>query len=176
VNVRLFVAADLPDDVRTALVAWRPRADALRGVEPDALHVTLAFLGWRDDSAVERIGAAAIAQAGPLDPVTTRAALWLPKRRPRVLTVELDDPAGGLAALQRRVSDAMVDAAGYVPEDRPFLPHVTVARVRRGQRAPRDELPPPPELAFTPTRVTLYRSQLGREGARYEPLASAPVR
>jgi len=175
-NVRLFVAVALPDEVRSALADWRPRDDALRPVDPGHLHVTLCFLGWRDDSAVQRIGDAAMACARALPAVTLGAARWLPPRRPRVLTVELGDPGGELAALQARVSDAMVQAAGYVPEKRPFLPHVTVARVRRGARPPTGDLPPPPELVFVPAALRLYRSHMRREGARYEALASAPLR
>ena len=175
-NVRLFVAVALPDEVRSALADWRPRDDALRPVDPEHLHVTLCFLGWRDDSALQRIGDAAMACARALPAVTLGAARWLPPRRARVLTVELDDPGGELAALQARVSDAMVRAAGYVPEKRPFLPHVTVARVRRGARPPRAELPEPPGLRFTPAALTLYRSHMRREGAHYEALSSAPLR
>jgi RNA 2',3'-cyclic 3'-phosphodiesterase len=175
-NVRLFVAVALPDEVRSALADWRPRDDALRPVDPDHLHVTLCFLGWRDDSAVRRIGDAAMACARALPAVAVGGARWLPPRRPRVLAVELDDAEGELGALQARVSDAMVDAAGYVPEKRPFLPHVTVARVRRGARAPRGEPPEPPGLRFTPAALILYRSHMRREGARYEALASAPLR
>ena len=175
-NVRLFVAVALPDEVRSALADWRPRDDALRPVDPGHLHVTLCFLGWRDDSAVQRIGDAAMACARPLPAVTLGAARWLPPRRPRVLTVELGDAGGELAELQARVSDAMVQAAGYVPEKRSFLPHVTVARVRRGARPPSGDLRPPPELAFVPAALTLYRSHMRRGGARYEALASAPLR
>jgi 2'-5' RNA ligase len=175
-NVRLFVAADLPDDVRAALAAWRPDDGALRVVDAQGLHVTLCFLGWRDEARAEAIGAAAAACAAPVGPLTVQAGLWLPPRRPRVLAVRLDDPEGRLAALQQRVSDAMVRAAGHEPEARPFLPHVTVARVRRGARAPRGELAPPPALRFAPPALTLYRSHMSRDGARYEPLASAPLR
>ena len=65
-SVRLFVAADLPDDVRDALVAWRPSDDALRPVAPEYLHVTLAFLGACEESLVDAIGAAAVACAAPV--------------------------------------------------------------------------------------------------------------
>jgi 2'-5' RNA ligase len=175
-NVRLFVAVALPEDARAALADWRPRDDALRPVDPEHLHVTLCFLGWRDDSAVQRIGDAAMACARALPAVTFGAARWLPPRRPRVLAVELDDVGGELEALQARVSEAMVGAAGYVSEKRPFLAHVTVARVRRGGRAPRGELPGPPALRFTPAALILYRSHMRREGATYEALVSAPLR
>jgi RNA 2',3'-cyclic 3'-phosphodiesterase len=175
-NVRLFVAVQLPDDVRAALAAWRPDDRTLRPVDVEGLHVTLCFLGWRDEARADAIGAAATACAAPVGALTVQAGLWLPPRRPGVLAVRLDDPEGRLVALQERVSDAMVRAAGYEPETRPFLPHVTVARVRRGARAPRGELAPPPALPFVPPALTLYRSHMSREGARYEPLASAPLR
>ena len=47
-------------------------------------------------------------------------------------------------------------------------PHVTVARVRRGARAPSGDLRPPPQLPFRPNALTLFRSHLGSAGARYE--------
>jgi 2'-5' RNA ligase len=175
-NVRLFVAATLPDDVRPALAVWRPADPALRAVDDAGLHVTLCFLGWVDEARVEAVGAAATACAAPVGELAVREGLWLPPRRPRVLAVALDDPDGRLAAVQAAVVAAMVVVAGHEPETRPFLAHVTVARVRRGQRAPRGELAPAPVLRFAPPALTLYRSHLGRAGARYEPLASASLR
>jgi 2'-5' RNA ligase len=176
VNLRLFVAAELPDDVRAALAAWRPDDPALRAVDDGGLHVTLCFLGWVDEARVDAIGAAATASASPVGELAVRDGLWLPPRRPRVLAVQLDDSDGRLGAVQEAVVRAMVEVAGHEPEARRFLPHVTVARVRRGARAPRGELPPPPALRFAPPALTLYRSHLSREGARYEPLARAPLR
>jgi RNA 2',3'-cyclic 3'-phosphodiesterase len=169
-NIRLFVAVELPGEVRDALVAWRPQDDGLRPVSANGLHVTLCFLGWRDESAVERIGAAVEEYAAPVGELTVGDGLWLPPRRPRVLAVELDDPDERLTALAASVVSAMVEAAGHEPEKRPFLPHVTVARVRRGARAPSGALDPPPALRFAPTALTLFRSHLGSAGARYEGL------
>jgi RNA 2',3'-cyclic 3'-phosphodiesterase len=174
-NVRLFVAVELPEEVRDALAAWRPRDAALRPVTAEGLHVTLCFLGWRDEAAVERIGAAVLECAAPVGALTVGEALWLPPRRSRVLAVELEDPSGQLGALAASVVGAMVDAAGHEPEKRPFLPHVTLARVRRGARAPLGDLDAPPPLRFTPTALTLFRSQLGSTGARYEPLVRAAL-
>jgi RNA 2',3'-cyclic 3'-phosphodiesterase len=100
-------------------------------------------------------------------------ALLLPPRRPRVLTVALDDPDGTLAALQQRVSDGL-DAAGvYTPEKRAFRAHITVARLR-----PRSRTAPAPQLEldgapFVADRLTLFQSQLHPKGARYTPLTGA---
>jgi 2'-5' RNA ligase len=89
-----------------------------------------------------------------------------------VLAVELADGDGALAALQRDVGAMLVDAVGWAPERRPFLAHVTVARVRA--RPP--EVGEPPEGGpFAATAVTLFRSHLGRGGSRYEALARVPL-
>ena len=79
-------------------------------------------------------------------------ALWLAPRRPHVLTVAVEDADGALAALQARVVEALAEAAGRdEPERRPFRPHVTVARVRRGG-ARRDGLPDGARRRRSPAR------------------------
>lgn len=188
-RVRLFAALDLPDDVRDVVTAWRApllKADPrlLRPVAPEALHVTLCFLGQRDASEAEAIGGAMVGAVVDerLDDLALADPLWLPRRAPRVLAVGLLDGSGALGRLQARVSAALTAGGWFEPEARPFLPHVTVARVRsRGnERAARTlaeaTLPPLPPLAFDGAAVTLYRSHLGPGGARYEPLARAELR
>ena len=71
--------------------------------------------------------------------------------------------------------DDLVDGltAYHEPETRPFRPHVTVARVPRGKRVSAGHLEDPPALRFSSTGLVLYRSQLGRGGARYEPVVRA---
>jgi 2'-5' RNA ligase len=58
----------------------------------------------------------------------------------------------------------------YTPEKRPFWPHVTVARVRRGARSVAPLVEPPPAEAVQASEVILYRSHLSPRGARYEPV------
>jgi 2'-5' RNA ligase len=178
-NIRLFVALDLPDDLRESLGAWaaeRAQAlPALRLIPARYLHVTLCFLGWRRAGEVGHVGRVGLAPAEPVGELAVGEAIWLPPRGPRVLAVELEDPEARLGALQARVSEALAASAGYEPESRPFRAHVTVARVRRGERVRRQELPPPPGGRFTPPAVTLYRSRLSRAGAEYEALARAEL-
>ena len=174
-KARLFAALDLPDRVRAALHSWRPSDPGLRGVGQESLHLTLAFLGWREQADAERIGALVTGCAGPVRELEVGEPRWLPARRPRVLAVELRDGRGELEALQARVSAALAGGAGYVPEKRQFLAHITVARVRRGAHPMPGELPVPPQLSFDGAALTLYRSHLGAAGARYEPVASAAL-
>lgn len=195
-RARLFVALDLPAEVRDALAAWRAPvlascADALRPVPDEALHVTLCFLGSSPLDAAGAIGSAVEREAraprasgaepGDADGggapavagLSLGAPLWLPRRRPHALALAVDDGAGALGRLQGALAAALADGGWFTPEQRRFLPHVTVARVRRGgdpRARARQELPSPPSLAFAGAAVTLYRSHLGRGGARYEAL------
>jgi 2'-5' RNA ligase len=89
-----------------------------------------------------------------------------------VLAVDLVDPSGALTRVQATLSQTLAAGGWYEPERRPYLAHVTVARVARGARAPRAPLPPVATLEFHAARVTLYRSRLFRAGAQYERLAT----
>jgi RNA 2',3'-cyclic 3'-phosphodiesterase len=178
-RARMFLALDLPEDARDRLVDWRDvildgRRD-VRPVRPEALHVTLVFLGWQDESAAERIADAAFGAipAAPPPRLSAGGVRPLPPRDPRLFALDLDDEGARSTALQSAVSDALEAGGWYRPEKRPFWPHITLARVKRGERrvpAPPDS-PPPPAEPFDAGVVTLYRSTLRPQGALYEPLA-----
>lgn len=173
-RVRLFVALELPDDVRGALARWRPSAPGLRLIDRADLHVTLCFLGWRFEPEIQPIleACATVGGFAPA-PLTVADAVWLPRRRPRVLAVRLSDAGERLAEVQSELSRALAEGGWYTPETRPFLAHVTVARMGPDvRRAPGLDLAPTPSLSFDGTRVTLYRSRLSARGARYEALGS----
>jgi 2'-5' RNA ligase len=168
------VAADLPSAVRKALATFRDAADPAvwRPVPDEALHVTLAFLGHLPEKAADAAAAVLDRASGPAPRLLVAGPLLLPPRRGRVLCAALADPDGTLAALQQRVSDGLESEGLYTPEKRRFRAHATVARLRSGARSPRD-LPgglAPEPLEFHAEAVTLYRSHLGRGGARYEAL------
>ena len=177
-RARLFLALDLPEPARASLVAWRDtlldgRRD-LRPVRPEALHVTLVFLGWQDESAAAKIAEAAFealpSAPGPrLAPAGVRS---VPPRNPRLFALDLEDEDGRATALQAAASAALEAGGWYRPEKRPFWPHLTLARVKRGERRaqPLPDHPPPSEPFETPV-VTLYRSTLRPQGSLYEPLA-----
>ena len=178
----MFVALDLPTEARSALASWRDalvegRGD-LRPVGADALHVTLVFLGWQDESAAAAIGSAAF-DAAPAGAAVLRAAAVkpLPPRDPRLFALDLEDSGDRASALQAAVSEALEAGGWYTPEKRAFWPHVTLARVKRGERRvpplPSDLAPPPD--AFEARELTLYRSTLRPQGALYEPLARATL-
>ena len=181
-TVRLFVALDLPDVLRGHLLGWS--AHALSGIpgvrlqRPEAMHVTLCFLGDQPIGEVEAIAGAMRGAVGRRPSVTLApgAPVWLPARRPRVAAVEVDDAGGELAVLQADVSAGLVDGGWYEPERRPFRAHVTVARIgRNGPRQPPELPAPPPAASATAGSVSLYRSHTGPSGARYEAEATVEL-
>jgi 2'-5' RNA ligase len=185
-RARLFVALDLPDDVREGIVAWGRGAladPALRPVAPESLHITLAFLGYRPEKEIERIAAAVEESAEPAPWVELRDPEQRPPRgRARLFALPAISP--GAEALQAGLEQKLVEGGFYEPEKRPFWPHVTVARVRpeaRGSRRPAVVSGPPgslpPELLEPriAVRMTLYRSVLQPTGARYVPLAQVEL-
>jgi 2'-5' RNA ligase len=185
-RVRLFVALDLPDEVREGIKGWGEGtlADpALRPVRPESLHITLAFLGSRPEEEVERITEVMRDNIGPAPWVELLDPVQRPERgRARLYALPALSP--GTEALQAGVAQALGEESFYEPEKRPFWPHVTVARVRpeaRGSRRPAVVSDPPETLpkglseAFLGVRLALYRSELQPTGARYVPLAQVKL-
>jgi 2'-5' RNA ligase len=185
-RARLFVALDLPDELREGVAAWGREAladPALRPVAPESFHVTLAFLGQRPEEEIEAIAAVVEGNAGPapwvelLDPEPRP-----PRGRARLYALPALSP--GTEALQAGVARGLAQEGFYEPESHPFWPHVTVARVRpegRGSRRPAVVANPPGKLpeglsgARICRRMTLYRSELQPTGARYVPLAQVQL-
>ena len=179
-RARLFVALELPEEVVGGAAALARDAfgpvDELRLVRRQSLHATLVFLGYHPEREIERIAAIAFDEpAGPFDLVPD-AVVPVPSRRPRLYALGLEDAGGALHGWQDGLSRRLEEARLYEPEKRPFWPHVTLARVKRGARVPsglalpelRAELRQP----FHGSRVTLFRSTLRPSGAMYEPLAT----
>ena len=178
------MALDLPADVRARLAAWRDELvagrDDLRPVAEKALHVTLAFLGYRAEqeagAIAEAIGGPGVQERATSPVLAPGEVVPVPPRRPRLFALDLGDPDGACGRLQQAVSDALEAERFYKPEKRPFWPHVTLARVKRNLRA--DPLPaePPPLKPFRASQLTLYRSTLRPQGAQYDALASQPLK
>jgi 2'-5' RNA ligase len=185
-RARLFVALDLPDDLRRGIVAWGREAladPALCPVAPEALHITLAFLGHRPEKEIEAIARVVEESAAPAPWVELRDPEQRPPRgRARLFALPTISP--GAEALQAGLEQKLVEGGFYKPEKRPFWPHVTVARVRpeaRGSRRPAVVSEPPGPLPRELTeprisvRMTLYRSVLQPQGAQYAPLAQVEL-
>jgi RNA 2',3'-cyclic 3'-phosphodiesterase len=150
----------------------------LRPVAEEALHVTLAFLGYRAEqeaAAIAEAMTAAVQEAGTYPFLAPGEVVPVPPRRPRLFALDLRDPDGACVRLQQAVSDALEAGRFYKPEKRPFWPHVTLARVKRNLRAEPLPSDPPPLESFKAPQLTLYRSTLRPQGAKYDALAKVPL-
>ena len=186
-TVRAFVSVELPQAVRAAL---KPTLDALaaerirglRTVRAESAHITLRFLG---DVPCDRLAAVAEAVCGTVRTVQPfqlrlgEVGAFPSSGAPSVLWIGL---SGGLEEAGRlhEVVTASLAALDWPPEERGFLPHITLARLagRTSRSDRRDALrvatsTPPQRLTFDVRSVCLMRSRLERAGARYDMLANA---
>ena len=173
--MRLFVAVDLPRAAVDRLARHgRALADAggWRAVAPEAIHVTLVFLGERPPEEVDAIGGELAAAWRPVGGLRLGSELRLPPRRPRVAAVAVEDPRGELGRLQADVSARLAALGVHTPERRRFLAHATVARRSRGAEG-RAEPPSPAGEELGVESLALYASRPTPSGARYEALARA---
>jgi RNA 2',3'-cyclic 3'-phosphodiesterase len=165
---RLFVAIDLPDEVKDVLAPLAPELPEARWVPPEQLHLTLRFIGDVGPETFAAIETALSALSFRRFPLTLRGVGHFPPgKRPRVLWVGMDqcDP---LMQLQQELELALLDA-GIAPDERRFSPHITVARLKETHPAAvfgfetRHQ-----DLAcstFEVDEVILYSSVLTKQGA-----------
>ena len=179
---RCFVAVPIGDalrhDLAAAMDAWRERPDleGLRWTDPDGWHVTLAFLGSVYPLAIGSISEAVTEAAAGRDAVRLRTGGvggFPGAGRARVAWYGVHDSERALRAVARDLRTRVALDSGA-----PFRAHVTLGKARGdavdlrgwiGQAAA-------PEGELVVDRLDLMRSHLGRGPARYEVLASAPMR
>ncbi len=178
---RLFVAVPLPDDTRQALSTLirdaAPGGLPGRIVPPANWHVTLRFLGDVEDLGRERL-LKELDDAGLGEPfVVGWGGLGAFPRpgRATVLWIGAERGSADLGRLAADVEEAVV-AAGFPQEQRPFRSHLTLSRIRPHQDVSQLlETAGSFDLAMGVDRVVVYRSHLGRGGARYEEIEEFPL-
>ncbi|MGG6314264.1 RNA 2',3'-cyclic phosphodiesterase [Paenibacillus macerans] len=178
---RLFIAVPLPKDVKQRLEEWcstqKDRLKFKKWVHPEDYHITVQFLG---DTSPERLGELEAslkrASAGTL-PFTLEAAGFGTFGRPAnpsVLWAGIRGDGAGLEGLHRRVASEN-SALGYVPEDRKFSPHITLARKYREEaRLNPEALEGSPVFgSWTADRLVVYRTHM-HERPMYKEVLSVP--
>lgn len=179
--LRLFIAVSLPEAMKGLLsdlqASWKKKAEGVRWVRPEGLHLTLKFLGDVPSCKVEAIGKVMeeVARSFPPFEVEVRGAGAFPNlRRPRVLWVGVSDPEGRLKGLFKALEKGL-RKLGFPEEERDFHPHLTLGRVKAGgdfSFLQGEEV----HVGVLPVReVVLFKSELRPEGALYHALFSAPL-
>jgi RNA 2',3'-cyclic 3'-phosphodiesterase len=176
---RVFVAIELPASVRRKLL---DHIDRLRDSTPEAraswarpenLHLTLKFLGDVPVTNIERLSIAASVVASTVEPfefLVEGCDAFPTKGQPRVLWIGIGDPAGQLMLLHRALEEEC-EKAGFAREQRPFHPHLTIARLRHPHGS-RQLAAQHTKLGFESERAgasefAVIRSELRSEGSRY---------
>ena len=186
-QVRSFIAIELPDELKAGLVQLKAQLKlgeprSVKWVDPFSIHLTLKFLG---NIAVDRIS--------EITKVMQEATRWLSPfhlevkglgvfpnlRRVQVAWVGVEGEVDKLSQLHQRIESSLVPL-GFAAESRPFVPHLTLARLR-DQASPNERQKFGQLIADTKfeaiytievNSVNLMKSQLTREGAIYSRLSS----
>ncbi|HVC30834.1 MAG TPA: RNA 2',3'-cyclic phosphodiesterase, partial [Steroidobacteraceae bacterium] len=135
-ELRLFIAVELPEAWRQALRTAereleRAGLGGLRWVRPEAIHLTLKFLGEVGRHMLGDIETAMAAACGParaFELQLTALGSFAGRGRVRVLWAGVEGDLAALRGVQQRL-DAEVHGLGFARETRPFAPHLTLARV-----------------------------------------------
>jgi 2'-5' RNA ligase len=201
-RIRTFVAVELDDELRRSLIGLQEavktglqvmasdrrldRSARVQWTRPESLHLTLKFLGDIDPAQVEPIQHALTERVSPLARFSVDVEGWgaFPDARaPRVLWVGLKsqhvrDPLLELAAA---VEQALMPL-GFPTEDKPFNPHLTLARIKDGSRSIGHALRSAGRVStigrigtLSVQAITFIKSELRPSGSLYTRLFTVPL-
>lgn len=169
---RLFIAIDLPDEIRMVLQK-SVRTFDLKGARYsrlDQMHLTLRFLGKVYSGQKECVIQKLDEISGPsFDLEIDKLGVFPERGMPRVLWVGLKE-SDTLNEIQGNVETG-VQSCGFEAESRPWRPHITLARLKGRNYLTRETLDSTGiggrTLKFSVNAFYLYRSELKKSGAVY---------
>jgi 2'-5' RNA ligase len=178
--MRLFIAVDLPEPARLAVVEESNRVRRLlrdssgTWVKPEHMHLTLLFIGEVGEDRARLIGEL-IGRDIPLSSfrLTFGGLGVFPPHGPvKTLWIGTQDGTMQAVELQRHVVETL-EPAGVAPEARPFHPHLTLARWKRDGAPKRGRVPAAAGVVteVEVATVTLYHSRLSSSGPTYTALS-----
>ena len=190
-KVRAFISIPISQETKAVLAATirslqREVVSGVRWVKPEAIHLTLKFLGQIDHAQVEAVlkamGSAA-RRTGPLDLRLGGLGGFPNASSPRVIWIALKGDLDALGKLQAKVDDEMSRVMGSPKETRPFAPHLTLGRMRDsasgGERRIAGlalaKVETAEEAWWQVSEADLMRSTLTPSGAVYHRLGSCPL-
>lgn len=183
--MRVFIAIDISQaakkEVGKLLKVWQKKHWPVKWVEPEKLHLTLAFLGKMDKDKLQLIKLACQKAAQDISPfkVSFKGLGCFPSYGwPRVIWLGLKGDLKSLARLQKKVKENLTKA-GLKFKPRPFSPHITLARVKKMPLKQRREIGR--QLKKTRIldlkskslikKVIIYQSRCSSKGSVYQKLA-----
>ena len=190
-KIRSFIAVELPAEIKLALAKMQAQLKSggggrIKWVDPDIMHLTLKFLGNIDTALTAEITAALVEACRGLSPFPIGLGglgVFPNARRVQVVWVGLKGEVERLARLQQNI-DAVLAPLGFKAENRPFTPHLTLARVREDatpeERQALGQLVavavPQSGGSFKVDAAHLMKSQLTRNGPIYTRIDSVALK
>jgi RNA 2',3'-cyclic 3'-phosphodiesterase len=181
--IRSFIAIEVPSDIQESLGRIEERlrsAGAPVGwVNPDNIHLTTKFLGYvkeEDLPQVCEVMKSAARHTSPFELEVAGLGTFPPTGAPRVVWAGVRGELEPLGHLVEEIEQGVADAVGVQPEHRPYHPHLTLGRVKSAKNAERLRAAMvdcgAAELgSFSAEGITLFMSQLDREGSVYTRMA-----
>ena len=174
---RLFVAIRPPDAMRARLLAIMGGISGARWQTDDQVHLTLRFIGEVDRHRAGDVLAALGSIHHPRFEIELNGLGTFDRRgQPETVWAGVT-PHAPLKSLHKKVDQAIA-RVGVPPDERAYLPHITLARLKRSSGTVRDLLEQSGGLRSPPFRIdhfALFESQLTPEGAIYTPIESYPL-
>jgi len=138
-QIRSFIAIELSEEAKRGLAKLKKELERdehkfVKWVDPGGIHLTLKFLGNIPSKRVAEITEAIEKAAQGISPyhleISGLGAFPSP-RQARVFWVGIGGEVDKLSSLQQNIDSALA-ALGFAKEERPFVPHLTLARIREG--------------------------------------------
>ena len=180
---RVFIAINLPENLKEKLLKFEKNFPELPAnwVKKENLHLTLVFLGYLKDFHLKKVKEIVKEIAKDFSPFSVflkRVCFGPPKiLPPRLIWVELEKNES-LENLVKRLQEKLKEnKVPFVVEEREFLPHITLARIKKWefQRMETEERPRVNESineSFEVKSIEIMESHLKRSGAEYEVIES----
>jgi 2'-5' RNA ligase len=168
---RVFVAVPVPDEVRMSLAdTVAELAVPGRRVPPANWHITTRFLGEVDQLTYERflMGLSDLEDQHSFPLSLNQFGAFPNHRKATVFWAGVGQGVGELAVLNE-ITEEAAQAAGLAPEDRPFRPHLTLARIRP-PRDVHDLVDEALDLRWRCHSIVVFQTRMDGGAARYEPL------
>jgi 2'-5' RNA ligase len=186
--IRVFIGVELPSDIREKLFSlqqqFKKTLPPMNWVRLESIHLTLKFLGYVEPSRISQLLSVLepIGRNQQSFSIAVKGLGVFPRvQYPRILWVGIE---GKTQALQEVVLEieAALDPLGFSPEEKPYHPHLTLARIKRenatvGSALVKNRILENDQLIGTWTieRFTLFQSDLDSSGAIYTPLGTVQL-
>lgn len=184
--IRAFLAVDPPEEIFREIIKIQERLKkTIKGdiswVRPEGIHLTLKFFGYVYHSDVANISLVVknnVANMKALMLNVRNLGAFPSVNRPRVLWLGIDGDTDPLISLQAEI-DVGFQEYGFKKEERPFRPHLTLARVKepKGLVGLAETVKKNEDYvagSFTVNGLTLFKSDLRPTGAIYTKLSDFP--